>query len=358
MKNENLAIDWQAGTYLPQQEGLNHIGVAGPIAGIVKNKLIIAGGANFPAGMPWDGGSKVYQKDIYLFDIDSNGVIEYVGRQDFQDSIAYAANISFQDMIYSVGGERLGKATTDVFTYFLEGNKVVRQDSLLPDLPIPLTNGAITALEGILYFVGGENADIVSNKIYALDLNNLQADWTVFMELPKPTTHAIVVNDDEGNIIVAGGRKRNTNAKSDIYDDVYKINVDSKSIQLVSKLPKQLAAGTGVFYKGHLVVFGGDDGDTFHQVEQLIAAINTTNDANQKKDLVQRKNNIQRSHPGFSKNVWVLNMEDNVWTATHQIEGESPVTTTAILLNDLIVIPSGEIKAGVRTNQILLGKIN
>lgn len=43
-----------------------HPGVAGPIVGIFQNQLIVAGGANFPNGFPWQGGIKKYWDDIYV----------------------------------------------------------------------------------------------------------------------------------------------------------------------------------------------------------------------------------------------------------------------------------------------------
>ncbi|WP_197053543.1 hypothetical protein [Sphingobacterium sp. T2] len=41
-------IDWKIVTTLPQEAGTLHLGLAGPVAGILDDKLIIAGGANFP----------------------------------------------------------------------------------------------------------------------------------------------------------------------------------------------------------------------------------------------------------------------------------------------------------------------
>ena len=52
-----------------------------------------------------------------------------------------------------------------------------------------------------------------------------------------------------------------------------------------------------------------------------------------------------------------MNLKDEKWQSAAVILGESPVTTTAILYDNTIVIPSGEIRAGVRTNQILSGKM-
>ena len=39
------------------------------------------------------------------------------------------------------------------------------------------------------------------------------------------------------------------------------------------------------------------------------------------------------------------------------MQGLSPVTTTAIMKDQLIIIPSGEVRAGVRTNEILVGRL-
>lgn len=358
MNKQNITIEWEVKDTLPNIENHKHIGVAGPITGIIDNKLVVIGGANFPEAMPWDGGIKRYQKDVYLYDINSNGALQYIKRQDFNDSLAYTANISLNNQIVSVGGERNGQATADVFVYYLENDSLIRQDLVYPDLPIPLTNGALTYINNTLYFVGGENADLVSNKIYALDLNNKDAKWEEFLELPKALSHTVFVNDSEGALYVIGGRKRNTNAKSDIYRDVYKIDVRSKNIQNLGELPEQLAAGTGLFYQGNILIFGGDNGSTFHQVEQLIADINLSSDEKKRKQLIEQKNTIQRAHPGFGKSVWIMDLVENTWQASTNIVGESPVTTTALLYNDLIVIPSGEVKAGVRTNQILVGKIH
>lgn len=357
MNKHNIAIDWKEGDSLPDIENQRHIGVAGPITGIIGNKLIIAGGANFPEKMPWDGGIKKYQQDVYLYDINSEGKIKYIGRQDFKDSLAYSANISIDDKLFSIGGEREGQATSDVIVYYLDNDLFIRQDVVYPNLPVPLTNGAVVHVDNTLYFAGGENADIVSNKIYALDLKTSNSTWKEFVELPKPLSHTVFLNDDNGNLYVIGGRKRNSNAKSDIYKEVYKIDIRTKEIQPLGELPEQLAAGTGLFYDDNILVFGGDNGSTFHQVEQLIADINLSSDEGYKKMLVDQKNKIQRAHPGFNKNVWVLNVKDNIWYPSTSIIGESPVTTTAILYNNRVIIPSGEIKAGVRTNQILVGQI-
>lgn len=349
-------IDWNASAKLPNENNLDHIGVAGPVTGIIDNKLIIAGGANFPEAMPWNGGAKKYQKNVYLYDLNADGELNFLGRQDFNDSLAYSANISLADQIISVGGERNGQAVSDVFSYGFEGNSLVRKS--LPQLPLPLTNAGAVHISDKLYVAGGENADLVSDKIFVLDLNDLDLGWKEFASLPKPLSHLVLVTDNKNNLFVVGGRKRNLNAKSDISNDVYQLDVNTNAQTVLASLPEQLAAGTGVYYQGNILLFGGDNGSTFHQVEHLIADINTTTDEERKQNLIVTKNKIQESHPGFSKQVLKLNLKDNIWTSLNEIKGESPVTTTALLYNNAIIIPSGEVRAGVRTNQILIGKLN
>jgi N-acetylneuraminate epimerase len=356
MRETNLEIDWTIAGKLPVGvDNQEHIGVAGPVTGIIGDVLVVAGGANFPNGMPWDGGQKAYSKDVYLFTQDRNNGFTVSNTQSFGDSVAYAANISIENSIYSVGGERNGTATADVFRYFLENDSFQRVQ--LPSLPKQLTNGGVTRVNDYIYFVGGENADLVSDKVYRLKFEEANSNWEVFAELAKPLTHAVITSDEKENIYIIGGRKRNTNAKSDMYDEVFELNLSSKKITLLDRLPEALAAGTGGYYNGNLIVIGGDNAHTFHQVEELIGAINLESDDNKKTELIVKKNNMQCSHPGFSTNVWTYNLADKTWKSSNKLQGESPVTTTVIIKNGNIIIPSGEVRAGVRTNQILVGKI-
>jgi N-acetylneuraminate epimerase len=356
MKESNLEIDWNVAGKLPVGlDNQEHIGVAGPVAGLIGEVLVVAGGANFPNGMPWDGGQKSYSKDVYLYTKGHNNNFALANSQPFGDSIAYAANISFDNSIYSVGGERNGTATSDVFRYFLENDSFKRVQ--LTSLPKHLTNGGVARINDYIYFVGGENAELVSNKVYRLKFSEDGSTWEEFVELPKPVTHVVITSDEKENIYVIGGRKRNTNAKSDMYDEVYELNVSSKKLELLDTLPEALAAGTGGFANGNLIVIGGDNAQTFHQVEELIGAINLETDENKKAVLTVKKNDMQRSHPGFSTNVWSYNLVEKTWRSLNKLQGKSPVTTTAIIKNDVIIIPSGEVRAGVRTDQILMGKI-
>ena len=351
-----LKIEWKVGGILPAKNGENHIGIAGPVTGMVEDVLIIAGGANFPNGMPWEGGLKAYTKEAYAYTLNHNEALNLKHTFAFEDSLAYSANVSTGKIFYSIGGERKGQAIANVFRYTFNGNALQR--SVVSSLPVALTSGAAAQIGNYIYFVGGENAEFVSDKVYRLNTEAGDTSvWEEYMTLPHRLSHAVVMSDGQSNLYIAGGRQRNANAKSTIYDDVYELNIADKQLNKITKLTQASAAGTGIYYDGNLVVIGGDNAQTFHQVEELIGAINVEKDAIKKRELIAKKNAIQSAHPGFHHEVWYYNLKSKTWNKTDSITAESPVTSTAILNHDMIIIPSGEIKAGVRTNQILIGRI-
>lgn len=353
-KQGQVEVDWKLAGLLPAMNELPHLGLAGPITGVLVGKVLVAGGANFPDKMPWDGGAKFYQTDAYLYDITDDSLV-YHSTISFPDTLAYAANVTGENAIYTIGGKNENGISKLVTKYVLNDQLQIKSERL-PSLPMALSNGSAVQVGDFLYFIGGENSELVSDKIYRLALEGGQS-WEEVLTLPYEVTHAVVVTDGKSKIFIAGGRKRNLNAKSDIYNQVLEVDLASNQIKEIAKLPQALAAGTGVFAQNRLILIGGDDASTFHRVEQLIGEINTSQDESLKNELIQAKNQIQRQHPGFSKEVMALNLENGAWEKLNPLIGESPVTTTAILHDGKIIIPSGESRAGVRTPQILIGTI-
>src|SRR5258705_10621062 len=67
-KRQGYSMQWKIAARLPATSGqLKALGFAGLVAGVHQNVLIGAGGANFPACMPWPGGKKKYYDSFYLF---------------------------------------------------------------------------------------------------------------------------------------------------------------------------------------------------------------------------------------------------------------------------------------------------
>jgi len=67
----------------------------------------------------------------------------------------------------------------------------------------------------------------------------------------------------------------------------------------------------------------------------------------------ESKNLLQENHPGFCKEVFRYQIKTDKWTKIGSLPFPTPVTTTAVKWGGTVYIPSGEIKAGVRSSKIL-----
>jgi len=104
-KKQEPALQWRIAAELPvTTTGAEALGVAGPVTGIYKNKLIVAGGANFTDAMPWLGGAKKYHDEVYVYARKGNAIfLQQQVKLPFR--IAYAASCTSAKGIVVAGGE-------------------------------------------------------------------------------------------------------------------------------------------------------------------------------------------------------------------------------------------------------------
>jgi len=356
-------IEWKVAATLPVPKGDDkQPGVAGAWAGVNNNVLIVAGGANFPDAMPWLGGKKKYQAHVYVFEKDGGGNLKAVNKiYQLPFPVAYGSSVSTESGIVCAGGGNENGASNKALLMQWDDktSEVIFKD--LPDLPVAVANASITVNNNMVYLAGGETTVGVSNQFLSLDINNTSMGWKQLPELPKAVSNAVMVMQSaNGNnsIYLIGGRKKNVNSTSDLYSSVYQFNLKDNQWKEKKSLPYALSAGTGVTAgTNSILLFGGDKGKIFNQTEKLIAAISAEKDGNRKEQLNQQKIALQTNHPGFSKEVLIYNTVTNEWKKVGSIPFTVPVTTSIVKWGNDVFITSGEIKAGVRTPQILKGSL-
>lgn len=352
-------VEWTVAAMLPPAAGLQtQPGVAGPVTGISNGLLIVAGGANFPDGPPWHGGVKNYKQDIYIFRKDEKGNMlpGVVSRQTLPQPLAYCANVSMADGLIYLGGENNNGPTGNVMRLTCNSAGEINFTAL-PSLPLPLTNLSAAYYGHTLYVAGGESVNGTSHKFFALDVSAPGAAWQTLPDIPVAVSHAVMVVQD-GGVYLIGGRRRNSNGISDIFNTTYRYDLHTHAWSLKTPLPYAVAAGTGVAVGAHEILFcSGDKGEVFSKAEALNTAISNTTDALRKEALINEKKALMDTHPGFTKEVLLYNTNSGTWKATTSFPMEGPVTTTALLWKGTVIIPSGEIKAGVRTPVIISGKL-
>ncbi len=351
-------LDWKIAGKLPSSPGQQHpLGFAGPVAGVHNNVLIVAGGANFPDSMPWMNGKKKYYDDIFIYTRNSSGMVLTKKSFKLPSTIAYSANCSTTHGIFYAGGESEHGISARAWLIKWDDHDSSIILNSLPDLPIAITNAMATVDRNKVYIAGGETLSGVLDGFYCLDLKNPSSGWTQLPVVPKPVSHAVLLTQSNGVsscIYLVGGRKKNKSGISSLYNTVYEFNLQEKNWSQKKSLPYNLSAGTGIAAgSNHLLLFGGDQGEIFREVETCIAAINKEESEPIKQLLIQKKIQLQSSHPGFSHEVLLYNTINDEWKAIDSIPFETPVTTTAVKWGEDLIIPSGEIRAGVRTPRIL-----
>ena len=357
-----ISIEWKTIAELPPfRDQSKSIGVAGPVVGIINNKLIVAGGANFPDKMPWQGGKKIYYNNISIFNKEKEQVFQEKIQNSLTSNIAYAANcITPLGLVYAGGENELGLSDKVYLLQWDEASNNLRQTKL-PDLPVETTNGSLVCIDNTIYFLGGETLTNTTNQFYSLNLIKINQGWMTLPVLPKPLSNMVVVAqylNGQKQIYLMGGRAKQKNGISDFSSDVYSFDIHLKIWDKKKSLPYPLSAGTGaVFSEKYILLFGGDQGERFNKVEQTISNINLEKEQFKKENLISIKNKLLESHPGFSNEILLYNTQKNIWLSNGFIPFNASVTTNLVQWADKIIIPSGEIKAGVRTPRIISAKI-
>ncbi|HLG38789.1 MAG TPA: hypothetical protein VI461_03935, partial [Chitinophagaceae bacterium] len=218
-------IKWKIKTGIPSVNGKRKaLGVAGPVIGIHNNVMVIAGGANFPDGMPWQGGKKKYYKEAYGFELKGAKVKLHKKKFFLPNNIAYTANCSTPMGIVYAGGENEEGISNKVYLLIWDKTAANFTKKPLPDLPVPLTNAAAAVIENIVYIAGGETSSSVSDKLLFLDLKSTVLGWQELPDIPRPVSHAVFVDQSNGDypcLYLLGGRKKNANGISELYSSIF-----------------------------------------------------------------------------------------------------------------------------------------
>jgi SSS family solute:Na+ symporter len=387
-------------------------GFAGPFVGVHEGALIVAGGANFPAGVPWHkaaGGMrslKIYHDRIFVLEPGASMWAEVKTR--LPKPVAYGLSISTDSGILCIGGERrvhvsdgAGSMLTSRFkssdVYMLirlpqatvTGIQISNQykQKPLPPLPSPLTAMTGGRVGDVVYVVGGATNDGATDNVWALDLAAQKLKWVQKASISGPRTHAVAVAPDRGKakaLYVFSGRRMEENGwniltdaqKYSTEDDVW---TDQRPIQLPGDPnPRSVMAGTGVSAGfSDILIFGGARGDVFIENEQTlarqIAQAESSGDSTTAEKLRRQKNDLYDFHNGFSRDILSFNTVTGAWAKRDELPGStrpatgphrgdqtvrvgSAVTSTAVWWEGGVVIPTGEVGPGVRTPAITFWK--
>ncbi|WP_163324701.1 Kelch repeat-containing protein [Draconibacterium mangrovi] len=340
-------------------------GLAGALAGVSSESLLVAGGSNFPDAPPWNEGTKTYYDDIFFFNLKENKGPWEVAKTKLPAPMAYSACVSLNDEVICIGGENHDGLLSKVLK--LKLNKTDVEVSALTDLPVAMSNGGAATIGSMVYVAGGAGAEGNLASFYCADFSKDKVEWKELPALPGPVSNAVVAAQWDGTencIYVLGGRNR-TGELTTFFSSVWKYSPSKNEWQTDGQIssdgetPLTLAAGTGAAVgKNYIVLLGGDKGALFNKTEEFINATATAETPEQKQEIINQKIKHLESHPGFSKQVFLYNTVTGECFEKEKLPFPAQVTTLAVKFGNKIYVPNGEIRPGVRTPGVNYAEIS
>ena len=331
------------------------LGVAGPFAGLTGrdgNILMIAGGANFPEPF-WESG-KDYHKEIYLGQLDDQGGIKWLDSEfELPCEVAYGASVTVDQGVVCIGGNGPDMVYDKVFIISYDE---IKEDLIyyeLPSLPSPSTNGGAALVGDYIYYSCGQTGtglETATNSFWRLNISQLEeflsdpgspypGEWEIMAPLPGPArafqTVAAQHNGHSRCLYIIGGRRLKDDYSGDepfqFLKDIWEFDPMNPANPWSRKAdaPVNIMAAPGSPYgQSHIFILGGADGS-----------------------LIYKADSLKNDHPGFPKIAWAYHTITGTWVDLGDIPSNQ-VTTTALLWNKKIIIPSGEIRPRVRSSSI------
>ena len=326
-------------------------GVSALYAGVVDGNLLIAGGCNFPDVPAADGGKKVYYRDVYVASLGDDTELHWQKVGELPEASAYGVTITVDNGLVCVGGNTVEHSLSDVIRLSLQEGTL--QTDTLPSLPVTIDNMAGALCGNVIYIVGGNVNGIPSSAAYSLNLSNLPAGWKQLPSVPGAPRVQPICASQGGKLYVWGGFAAPYGEReASLSVDGYVYNAETNEwISVATPCDKagnevSLGGGAAVPYgDGQILCIGGVNKDIFLKALQGIY-----------------KGKEYLSHPAewyqFNRNLMLYSPQTDEWTILGEYEQGARAGAALVSQEDTYYIINGELKPGIRTNEITRIKEN
>lgn len=355
------AVDFAQLPELPPAVGqTQQAGQAAPFAGVQGDALVVGGGANFPITMPWDGGTKVWWDDVFVLE---RGASAWLAGKNIKlpRPLAYGFSFSTPEGVVCVGGCDATQCYRDVFLLAWDARRKELTTTVLPPLPAPLAFMAGAQLGSTIYVLGGQQdmkQGLATRAFWALDLSKrgraAEFRWEELPAWPGPARVVPVAAAVGSRAYLFSGREPQPGHLAKILMDAFSFDPAARAWRKLAAPPRAMMAATASAVGEEIWIFGGDDGKTFTRLESLDLEIAVQRSRNATVDaLLAAKRKILETHGGFARDILAYHPGRDAWRVVAHSPEPLPVTTIAVPWSGALVLPSGEVRPGVRTTAVL-----
>jgi len=342
-------LTWDQLSDLPDREGF-----AGVFSGVVKEGneefLVVAGGANFPEGRPWEGGKKIYYDTVYVLPLKEGGEWR-VSDLKLPAKIGYGMSVSLESgTSWFMGGKNDEGGVADVWEVAMSGGKLSFEEKA--SLPLAIAEGVAGVVGDEILVGAGTNGDETVRMLYRFN----ETEWSEvgWPEEARGRMYAVGGVKD-GKMYLFGGRDLASGEEEkddrifglDFLKDCWELNVADGKWNRLADLPEAKSAAPSMAVPvgaSSLLMLGGVSVDFLR--EQVAAR--------------PEINGQGMEHPGFPASILSYNTVTDRWAEAGDLPlngNFSPVTTPVVFWDGKVILPTGEIKPGVRSPQVLIAEV-
>lgn len=350
----NIMIEgWKEAGMLPTPEGFEKsIGVAGTFSAFIGDKLIVAGGSNFPHKSVLDGGPKEFYSDIFVFDVMDDNTLKHVGTAQLPKKLSTGAVVKpDENTLYFIGGENISEDSASVYSVILDGNTPIVEEIF--NLPFTFAAGAVLLNNKELYFIAGRQDKKASNASFKINIDTKEV--TELAPLPAEARVQMPYAMVDNKIYIFNGLADFTLSDNYVYD--ISSNSWSKLADTTINNKSYTIAGGGAaaIDNNYILILGGVNKEVFDDAVTQLGTL--------KGDELQafREEYFNRSPEqfNFGKEEVIYDIKNDKWHSIGQVPFYGNAGPFPLLIrNDMSVWRiSGEKKAGVRVPDIQVGNI-
>lgn len=329
-EDSELALAWSDLPPLPDTEGFG-----GAFAGVHGGLLLVAGGANFPDGPPWENGEKAWYST--LFALESTGTNWNIDGPTTPSSagLAYGASVSTAEHVLFFGGSNGERVEDEIHGFRRDDDHIVRSGGHTPMLVASTYHSAALARNRVYLAAGHENDDPTSMNHRFLQYDIDTDEWSDLPPWPGAARIKAVMAAEAGPngnpcVFLFSGEIPERDADGEVQrrylTDAYRFDTIENTWARITDVPHPIAAGTAIgIGRNTILCFSGSTGEHVSKPPQ--------------------------DQPEFPNIVLAYNTAEDRWYEAGQMP-QGVVTTNAVRWGDRIVIPTGEIRPGVRTPRV------
>lgn len=340
-------------------------GLAGAYIGRTGSGIVIAGGSDFIGLPPWEGGTKSYSSAISVLSVHNGQYSVKKSAASLPYGMAGGCSVSDGSSLYILGGVTDEGKWSDAVLRIKSDNETFSTDTV-GYLPENFRTNAAILYKGEVYAIGavfpeGEEAAVSFQKARLSDFSEgkdiLWRPLAAFGGAPVSEGSAFVRqhNGYEDAMYLFGGRHRFADGSYRLGGDIWEYLPSSDSWSLKGRMTTEKGENLTLMYSSafacgsaHIILMGGDDG-----VEFLRRADVSEDTGKGRREL----DSLFVNHKGFGGNVYAWHTITSEWYLVDSLGISLPAVTSAIECGSEIIIPSGELRPGVRTPEILSVKI-